>query len=120
MARSTSPQTAMNTLAFIRSPLRLLPLALLVTAMGAWASQDAARATVETASSRAIATIAPYGAVAPAPTAAPASILPYGAMSHGAVNTSASVLPYGAITHDVTTEAVAILPYGAVSPRLAP
>jgi hypothetical protein len=111
----------MNALAFVRSPLRLLPLALLVTAMGAWASQGTASATVEpTFAAAAVATIAPYGAVAHDTTAAPASILPYGAMTSGSSSASASILPYGAINHDATTESASILPYGAVSPRVAP
>jgi hypothetical protein len=111
----------MNTLAFVRSPLRLLPLALVVVAMSAWASHGTAPATVESSSAAvSVATIAPYGAVAHDTKAAPASVLPYGAMSPGAIDATASILPYGAISHDTTTESASILPYGAVSPRVAP
>lgn len=113
--------TPMTTLAFVRSPLRLLPLALLVAAMGAWASQGTASATVESRSDvGSVATIAPYGAVAHDAKAAPGSVLPYGAMSAGAIDATASILPYGALSHDATTASASILPYGAVSPRVAP
>ena len=111
----------MTALAFARSPLRLLPLALLVTAAGAWASQESPSATVDSpAVASAVATIAPYGAVAHDASAASASILPYGAMTSATRTTVASILPYGAITHDATTESASILPYGAVGPRVAP
>ncbi len=111
----------MTALAFARSPLRLLPLALLVTAMGAWASQSTPSVTVDApATASSVATIAPYGAVAHDSTAASASVLPYGAMTSATSTTVAAILPYGAISHDVTTESASILPYGAVSARVAP
>jgi len=111
----------MTALAFARSPLRLLPLALLVTGAGAWASQDHTAVTVVASSAAAsVATIAPYGAVAHDSTASSASVLPYGAMSPAVATASASILPYGAISHDATTASASILPYGAVSPRVAP
>lgn len=113
----------MTALAFARSPLRLLPLALLVTAMGAWASQSTPSVTVDApdaAAASSVATIAPYGAVAHDSTAASASVLPYGAMTSATSTTVAAILPYGAISHDVTTESASILPYGAVNARVAP